>query len=461
MKEVQSFDLFDTLLGRLHYYPKSTFELVEEFYPFLGFKFFRMLAEYKSNKTFRDIYDQFRQLTGITEADALALMQFEYSIELSHIFPIIENLNLVKKGDLIVSDTYYDEDQIRGILEKIGLKETVHVYATPNGKSEGFIWDEIQKDFKVISHLGDSLHSDVNMAQSSGINGVHYTDSQLSSHEQTVLEMGQLDLAFLMRALRLQNPFAPNSPEYLIWNEQCQFNIPLLIQACIHLDQFCQKKKKHRILFTTRDSCLWVQLFRALYPHYQSIDFHTSRHTYRFPSPSFIEYVKGVCTGDEVIVDVHGSGCNFQMFFNQYFNKDFIYLTIISCGSVSALNKNFFLNLSHDCQKIEMLNYDLIGTLYDIRNGIPLRAEPEYDLSYVRPNHLCIAKCIELLPSFVLNAPNLQIIDWAIKMMDLGLTLEKYVSATDFHFHFFTGEKVTHVHVLEGENVFSSESILD
>src|SRR3990167_3642924 len=259
---VRSFDLFDTLLGRLHHRPDSIFHLVERNLPFPGFVFFRTAAEYQSDRTLPDIYRHFQQLTEITDEQAAILMQFELETELSQVFPIVENLAQVKDGDLIVSDTYYDEDQIRKILEKIGLNRSVNIYASPGGKSSGKIWDVLKKKHSIAYHLGDSLHSDVATAKFYDIAASHYSNSQLSPCEEAVMKLGQGELACLMRALRLQNPYPPLSPEYLLWNEQCQLNVPVLLQASLYLNDFCQKHQKKRILFTSRDGCLWIQLFQ-------------------------------------------------------------------------------------------------------------------------------------------------------------------------------------------------------
>ena len=41
-------------------------------------------------------------------------------------------------------------------------------------------------------------------------------------------ELGQFELASLVRNLRLQNPYDTTSIEYSLWDEQSQFNVPLL-----------------------------------------------------------------------------------------------------------------------------------------------------------------------------------------------------------------------------------------
>jgi hypothetical protein len=441
----RSFDLFDTLLGRLYYHPTSIFELVEKQSQLPGFMYFRMTAEHQSDRTLPDIYQKFQELTGISKEQSQALMQMEFEIELSQVYPIVENLNLVNEGDLIVSDTNYNTEQIRQILEKIGLKTPVHIYATPFGKSSGTIWETLKHKHAISSHLGDSLHSDVAMPTSKNIEATHYTNSQFSSHEQKMVEFDQADLACLMRTLRLQNPCDPHSPEYLIWNDQCQFNVPLLLHASLYLDAFCKENGKKRILFTARDGCLWIQLFKVLYPEYDAVYFHSSRYMYQLPTPSFIAYAKSHFTPDCVVVDSHGKGNSCYHFFKSHLNCAPTYLAIVNLGKKyhGIIRRNTI------CEGIEKMNYDLVGTLYDVQENTPLRAAPEYNLRYIEPMHSCIKKCVELLPHYKVAHFSKQVVKWALKKMESGLVLDEYVDHAVRHIHIAEGKsRLRHIHLL-------------
>jgi hypothetical protein len=439
---MRSFDLFDTLLGRLHHHPDSIFELVEKNFPYPGFHFLRTAASYQTDASLPDIYRKFQKLADISEKEISALMQFELETELSQIFPIVENINLVKDGDLIISDTYYDEAQVKKILEKIGLTRNVRIYATPLGKHSGEIWDFLKKEASIDRHLGDSFHSDVSQPESRGIPASHYMNGQLSLAEFSMRELGHFELSCLMRAVRLQNPFPTASKEYLIWNEQSQINIPLLVAASLYLHEFCQKHGKNRILFTSRDGCLWIQIFQILFPQYESIYFHASRYTYIHPTPSYIDYVKSVYTNESVIVDAHGRGFSCSQFFKRLKLKP-TYLAIVNSGK-----KYHGILRTHElCEQIEQLNSDLTGTLYDVQGNVALRTDPEYDLRYIRPIHQCIAKCKELLPQYSLEPFDMRIMQWAYQAMNSGLVIEKVISHARYHCHILKDGKLHHVHL--------------
>ena len=443
-QSVRSFDLFDTLLGRLHYHPDSIFQLVEKNFPFPGFAFFRMAAEYQSNRTLPDIHRCFQLLTGITEEQSAALMQFELETELAQVFPIRENLDQVKDGDLIVSDTYYSMTQVSQILEKIGLNKQVNIYASPGGKSSGRIWNLLKKEHAISNHLGDSLHSDVKMAKSSHIPATHYSNSQLSRREKAIINRGKTELAFLMRTLRLQNPYPPLSPEYLFWNDQCQLNVPVLIEASLYLHEFCQKHQKRRILFTSRDGCLWIQLFKVLFPQYESLYFHASRYTYINPTDSYIDYVRTTHTEDAVIVDSHGKGISCAIFFKNHMKMAPSYLAIVNSGK----KHHGILRQKQLCEEIEKMNYDLCGTLYDVKDGKPQRCEPEYDLTFIQPMHACIEKCVELLPHFTFEKFDKRIVQWAIKSMQSKLIFNRHILHAKYHYHMRDETDWHHIHSL-------------
>lgn len=451
-KQVRSFDLFDTLIGRLHYFPQSSFDLIERQFPFPGFSFYRQAAQGKSDQTLPDIYRHFQQITDISKAKAKTLMEFEFQTDLNQIFPIEENLGLVQDGDLIITDTFYNRAQIQKILKKIGLKKKVILYVSTMGKYSGTIWDEIKNKHSISCHLGDSLHSDCKMAILRSIASYHYTNGGLNLVEGALHQIGQIPLACLMRALRLHNPYPADEPEYLLWNQQVELNVPLLIQSSLFLHQFCQKEKKKRILFTSRDGCLWIKIFQKLFPQYESIYFHSSRYTYLFPTKSYIDYVREVYTDGSVIVDVDGAGRSCDLFFKKHLKKKPIYLAIVNYGT----QHHAILRKEKPHPAVEYINYDLVGALYDVQGEKPLRCKPEYDLKYVSPSHACIAKCLELLPHYHFDTFESQIVDWAVTKMQDSLALNRYVNHATQHIHLFDEKKELRHFQLQNNCFFES-----
>lgn len=438
----RSFDLFDTLLGRFQFDPNSIFDLVEKRYPFPGFKLFRFAAAMRSDGTLTDIYKKMQELIDLSPEQAANLMKFEFETELDQVFPILENLNLVQDGDWIISDTYYDRSQVQEILKKIGLKKNVNVYASPYGKASGMIWDRL-KETPPIFHLGDNTHSDVMMPYSRGILSFGYRNGDLSLAEKKLLEFGQADMAFLIRSLRLLNPYPLQSPEHLIWVEQCQFNLPILISASLYLNDFCKLHGKKRILFTERNCCLWIQVFNALFPEYDSIYYHSSRFVYTNPTPSFIDYVSELYTEETVIVDANGTGMTCGSFFKTHLEKKPCYLSIHNYHR----KKNFAIYRKRRVAKeFEKMNFDLAGALYDVQDGHPLRAEPEYDLRWIQPSHHCIRTGVELLSRYHFQPFDPRVIEWFFKRLKKEQVL-KFIDTNWCHHHFITDGKHQSFHL--------------
>lgn len=255
----------------------------------------------------------------------------------------------------------------------------------------------------------------------------------------------------LLHTLRLENPYPAETAEHLIWNDQCRLNVPMLIQASLALHAFCQAQKKTKILFTSRDCCLWIQIFKTLFPQYDSIYYFSSRYTYLYPTLAFIEYVKSVYTDESIIVDSNGTGRSCQIFFQKHIGKEPLYFSIVNSGQ----ENHCIMRKADPHEGIERMNYDLAGPLYDVQNGEPKRSSIEYNLQYVRPSHACIAKCVELLPFYKIDSFNLQILDWAATSMESPLEIDKHIQHAKVHAH-LKNDPGRCIHVLYTGHLFET-----
>lgn len=163
---MNSWDCFDTLIARSHKDPYSIFRLVGEY---IGDKFFiekRIIAEKMSKyKTYEDIYSY------LPEYDSSIELEFEKKYS----FPILENWNRVEDGDVIISDMYLSENQIRSILEYHGFNKKVDIIVSYSGKHNGNSWNILKSKYKDINyHIGDNIISDVINARNKGINAIFF-----------------------------------------------------------------------------------------------------------------------------------------------------------------------------------------------------------------------------------------------------------------------------------------------
>ena len=75
------------------------------------------------------------------------------------------------------------------------------------------------------------------------------------------------------RTFRLANPYIENSIEFKLYNQQAEYNIPLLLFICKKLNNILIEENRDTVLFLTRDGCLISKIFKKIYPHFKSINF--------------------------------------------------------------------------------------------------------------------------------------------------------------------------------------------
>jgi len=419
-RAVHSFDVFDTLVGRLHKESRSVFDLVESRYPFPGFAMKRMQAESFSDGTLAGIYHNFASLTGISMEEAQKLRDFEMKTELSNVFPIVCNMSQIQDGDILVSDTYYDANEILKIVRHAGLDKKVEIFATAGGKWGGWIWPGIQGRYNILQHLGDNRNSDVASPRKYGIQAKWFDQSDYSAFEKKVFNIGQKELASLMRVLRLSNPFPQASDAYKVWDEQAQMNIPILIWASFAIDDFCKKNGKQKVLFATPSACHLIKIFKQLFPRDAAEDYYTSRDLLTYPTQDYLQYVRSIYASDSVIVNIQGDSRRNIEFFEKYFSQspsclsllgfvqksngkqgqkksvDLNYLTLMSCN-IGALNLS--------CTG-SFIGYNALGPIYG-----PMRC----DRRLVEAASFCVQKCLNVIDEYHFGEFNQPLIDLLIK----------------------------------------------
>jgi hypothetical protein len=279
---VNSFDLFDTLLVRRAIIPSRVFEDVERKTGAKGFTSARQTAEQgliQRGEAYdlAMIYREMIRLGQCAEDVAALLMKAEIEAEFDHAVPIAENLAKVQEHDLIVSDMYLPTDVLRRLLRHIGLKHHVYVFVSNAGKHTGSIWPHLSEYWLIRQHLGDNAHSDVASPGAYGIPAVHYPNSQPSQIEQLLARHGQIELAGVVRALRLSCPLANDSNEGRLWQLVVQLNAPLLCLAAAALNHHVTAHQHDRILFSARDCYQLADIFGLLFPLISAEYVHVSR----------------------------------------------------------------------------------------------------------------------------------------------------------------------------------------
>ncbi len=198
--DLVSFDLFDTLVCRPARRPDAVLKLVEyricreEGTPVRLFEE-RRAAEnrirgrkrHQGDVDLSEIYEELRA-TGTIPAHVIArAYDLERQIDLGCLVPRTEVIDLLKaahvlgKRIVLMTDTYYEEAGILGILHRFGLATLfarIYVSNTVGArKDRGDLWCHVEASEGVARagwlHVGDNEHSDVQAACDRGIRFLH------------------------------------------------------------------------------------------------------------------------------------------------------------------------------------------------------------------------------------------------------------------------------------------------
>jgi FMN phosphatase YigB (HAD superfamily) len=406
---MNSWDLYDTLVGRWYEDPRSIFSEVEKRSEYVGFAKIRRDAELElyptsPNVTFDQIYDNFQRKTGISDERKQELKDCELELELMMTFPIKKNASRVQKGDIIVSDMYLSKEFIKEVVAKNGITPVSNIYVMSGGKQTGRIWNEVLKGIRPEIHTGDNVQSDCEGPRKHGIRTSCYRDVR-SKGEEELLSGGFDRIANLARVLRLSFPLT-RSNERLVWEEQATINIPILILLSLYIPLIFKGK---RALMSTRDCNNLLRIFPLITPEIKAEEFYTSRKCYWSNSQSYEEYARHMLgIDDPLIIDLHGSGNSPDHFFLRFGKKpnSFTVVQTRQLGDPPKLWRKYIIDRTFTemfAQKdgimwdIENTNLDEVGSVMDVRDGKPIRAPLRYRTEMVKVQHAAVSEAVRLL----------------------------------------------------------------
>lgn len=497
---MNSWDCFDTLIGRKYFDPKSIFHVVANKINDPSFVSKRIKAEKKSKKkTYQDIYNHLPKYDPNIELEA----ELEYS------FPIKCNFDSIQDGDIIVSDMYLNESQIENILRYHGLDKDVKIYSSYGGKKSGWMWDSVKSKHNIDYHFGDNLGSDVIKARKHGINGVFFP-GRIFTEKENILKYYSNDLANFVRMLRLLNPHIQNRCHWihsngsffnlcgtewieevggkinffhlknhqpdkiilnrsankkiivnllsnecflsynssnlnkiydgkwygfdhtmtirndhrLLWNDQTQYNIPVLINISKLLPN------NHSLVFCYRD-CLYLRYVYDSIHNKESKMLEVSRKSYNNPySYDYINYILNI-TKDSIIVDSHGSGKSASKFFNNMkADRQLIHICLHD-PKKNKKNKIFHSTLincdsgeKYCCKgrAFEKFNIPNIGPLVNFKDGIAVRASSEHDPTICDIQYQAIQECCKYIKYYPNIKGNILLINNFLDFMKISYT---------------------------------------
>ena len=414
MNKIQSWDLFDTLIGRKCGTPVRLWEEMGVWLDDPHFVERRIVAEERAKLiatkvgreySLRDIYVSMEHPFMLAKDG----IEMEFRHELDNVFPIRRYADQLMEDDIIVSDMYLSEEQLRALLEAAGIHFGGKIYVSNKGKLDGSMWKRIARDHLVAVHTGDHSISDVKMPMRYRIpaslvrTGLNPPEKFYESH---VPGMG-----WWLRANRLELLRDDRHIDKLNFL-QLEFNLPFLWACCHLLAEFAQREGVRKLLFMSRDTFLMHNLFINLYPEFESDYIWISRECLRTGSDSFMAYLNSLLTEDAALVDIAASCGSLKaalpklkvsspriwtaVFLREPFRVE---VEPIRCEYV-VKNNEFRINNTY----MEMLNYATHWHVHDIVGFDPIfDLQDEYDMGLVEGYHNIFRQALDTLPLLKFN----------------------------------------------------------
>jgi FMN phosphatase YigB (HAD superfamily) len=197
---VISFDIFDTLVYRTNSYPDQG---KEDIAAQLGYENPKDFLELRNRTEFEirkesgfvgdvsilDIYERLKPALE-TQLSPKQLADLEFHSDLKYILPKHALIKALKdslqagKRVMIASDTYYTKNQIRTLLDYVGVSQDVELYVSSDlgkRKDNGRMWIAIKEVLEKLAinplqefmHIGDNVVSDSQIPGDFGLGSYH------------------------------------------------------------------------------------------------------------------------------------------------------------------------------------------------------------------------------------------------------------------------------------------------
>ncbi|MCV6594186.1 MAG: hypothetical protein OIF48_14615, partial [Silicimonas sp.] len=310
--QLVSFDVFDTLLTRIHARPDHVFEAMAVRAADLAgcapeqFRAARQTAERRARKAalaegreeprLRDIY---RAMVGTEETARVdALMALEIAEEIRSIRALPEGRRhfdaALARGQapVILSDSCHDAETIAVLLEHAGFAGWLAIFTSADQgrtKASGGLYEVVRDTIGVgragWHHYGNSSKSDVEAARASGLKATHLPCpmERLRADFPTLrpavnrLESEDVESGLLIKsaALACADHGASASPA---WRFGAVCLGPLLAGFAIWLHRTIRADGVTRLGFLTREGEVMRRCFTLLFPEIETFDVIASRH---------------------------------------------------------------------------------------------------------------------------------------------------------------------------------------
>jgi hypothetical protein len=409
LKEIHSWDVFDTVIGRKCGLAEDLFGIMGSKLGIVDFTNKRFIAERllidkNVNYTLNDIYLQYTLNEGAEDKEkAERLAQIEFDLEMENVFLIKRVYDKIVDGDILVSDMYLSIDQITKLLLKAGFSKTVELYVSCAGKRIGSIWGELTSKYNIILHTGDHEQNDVQIPKSFGIN----TELAQTGFTQNEIELVKVNRKFGM-FIRYHRLISVSMLEQM----QAEYNFSLLMAFTQQLNEWVKFNKTKKLLFMARDGFLLQKLWMKMHPEIESEYVYVSRDCLSGTSDDFFEYFNSKLTDGAALVDMYGSCESLRKALPRLKRQNIqvymiLYNRTVDLGSINCNVVTTQASEGITGHNMEMLNFADHWHVDDVtRNGIPkFNLENEYDMNLVWEAHKRFYRMLEDFPPITFSEP--------------------------------------------------------
>jgi hypothetical protein len=201
-----------------------------------------------------------------------------------------------------------------------------------------------------------------------------------------------------------------------MFKEQVLINMPILYISSIWIYLHALNNGYETILFATRDCCHLYKIFKALFPYSRAFYFHCSRNMFETATEKknkdYKKYVESlICDPKKTLfVDIHGTFERAHRYFKKTFDAVPYGILISSrftseedyaqnMGDIIDMDRVTSLIFNAAGSPIEMLNYDLVGTLQTFDSSGPVRDKLEYEYCLIETYHRSIDFIVDRMES--------------------------------------------------------------
>ena len=322
MKNVYSFDIFDTVLVRIWAKPHHLFwrlgqELKRNHLLKISLDSWYEIRRNSERQvrhnsqqeeiTLREIYENLALSLNWSDSEIQSAIALEIELEKKSLFVVPEIYQKIQKYRqekhkiIYISDMYLSESSIRELLEKHQCweeKDSLYISSElkltkASGNLFSYCLQQESLQNRKLVHQGDNFYSDIQVPRKLGVRANFFDKTSLNRYEEKIANSDRLPLelrsilAGSSRLTRLSSDSLTHS-QNIIWETVASAIAPVLFGFVFWCLQEARDREVERLYFVARDGQILLKIARILCTNWEyTIDcryLYGSRQAWHFPA---------------------------------------------------------------------------------------------------------------------------------------------------------------------------------